>query len=253
MDERMRILKLLEEGKITPEEAAKLLEALKEEKMKEEEPSGNVFKMVGNVVSETLGMIPHIIESAFQTAGMGFKAGVVESEFDASEIDKLILKFAGGDVNIKGVESNTIKIKGRGIAKTTKSERTLISKCAGGDIELEVPYKIRLDLSFVGGDIEGTDLGGNIKIRSSGGDVKLSLNEIGDVDIELKGGDAVVKVPDHSFTFEIKADYGEINLPENLTLEERSSNYAKGIYGEKPEGHLCLYCKYGDIELKFKK
>jgi DUF4097 and DUF4098 domain-containing protein YvlB len=253
MDERMRILKLLEEGKITVEEAVKLLEAIKGERGEKESPK-NAFKMVGSVVSDTLGMIPHIIESAFRTAGMGFKAGIVETEYNADEIDKLIVKFAGGDVNLRGVESNKIRIKGGGIGKTLKEERTLITKFAGGDVEIDVPTNLKLVLSLAGGDIEGRDLPGDIKIRSAGGDAELSLKEVKKVDIELKGGDLEIEVPkESSFTFEIEVEHGDLTLPEGLVFEEKGRNYARGRYGEEPEGHLHLYSKYGDVELKFKK
>lgn len=63
MEERMKILKLLEDGKITAEEAVKLLEAIKEG-----EPLYKViFKEAGEAITSTMNSVAETLKNVSST------------------------------------------------------------------------------------------------------------------------------------------------------------------------------------------
>ncbi|HDL59939.1 MAG TPA: hypothetical protein ENH14_00625, partial [candidate division WOR-3 bacterium] len=105
MEERLKILKMLEEGKITAEEAYKLLEALetkerKTEREKKEEESfnlGEIFKMVGETVKASLSGIPEIIKTSIE-AGFSFRNApvvTIDESYTVKPEDMISLTISG--------------------------------------------------------------------------------------------------------------------------------------------------------------
>jgi len=252
LNERLRILKLLEEGKINAEEAARLLEALGSYESKERRSRRWGFMDIFSFLSD----IPFID---------GFRGANLEETLIASKKDRIELQSTGGNVKVFGEEIDSIKIEKNGFTKIREEGETLRIKSFGGSIKILTPPKTDLELKNIGGNVDIENLtgkiimkvvGGNIKGKGlsgsfsafdAGGDIELDYKTVDKIDIKT-AGDVILYLDENvAVEMELKAG-GEIGCEFQLSKETRKDHYLRGILNE-PKGRVRIESG-GDITIK---
>ena len=287
-DERARILKMLEDGKITAEEAARLLEALKEKPREWEEmrfhgprfrkrfPMG--FDVIPEVVTRT-------VKRAVET-GIGEKMHLREQKFSAKE--EVDIRAVSSDITIQGWEKDEIFVESDGLGKVSEEDNRLYIKTISGNVKVNLPMKTRLGLSTVSGDVElekiqsevdihtvsgdveiakfegrmaiktisgnvdGKDLIGNIWAKSQSGDIDLTFLASDQSEFETASGDIIITLPkDANLILELYTEEGDIdlNIPEPYEELEKDEGLLKIGLGDKKGKFVCR-TDSGDIEIK---
>ncbi len=284
MEEKERILKLLEDGKINAEEATKLLEALGEPfRFTHRGPGADFGERIARKVELSLKGLPDMIESSIWFAGSGKEK---ELEFDPKE--RLVIKAVSGDVTIKGDDERKIRIKLCNGHKVSETENELALKtmsgdidlrvnssqkielkaaagdvsasnldaeltlrCGGGDLELE-NIAGKLSVAVGGGDVEGRNISAELNIRVGGGDIDLDLSACPGGRIELGGGDITLAIPERADVELIvhKPKRGDISSDFDFETPEdvEEFNFTIG----KPKAKLYVRTKHGDITIRKK-
>jgi DUF4097 and DUF4098 domain-containing protein YvlB len=244
MNEKMKILKMLEEGKITADDAAKLLEALGENKRREK--STKVADSIIEGVSSVVGAIPEVIGGAFSTT-FGEEKG-----FEVGEGDEFQLKSVGSSVNLSNIEKKELVVKpAGGLVKTKKENSTISSKIVGGSADIQFPSTIGISIKDAGGTIEGV---GNpvLSMKQVGGSAQLSFDHIEDVDILSKGGSVTLFLGECDFSFDIEALKGNITFDIPADFTEKEDDKVKGTI-KKGKGKLYIRSSFGDVSVLQKK
>jgi len=284
MEERERILKLLEDGKITADGATKLLNALGETYRwgPRHVPGPDLGERIARKVELSLKGLPDMIESSIWFAGSG-----EEKELEFNPKDRLVIKAVSGDVTIKGDDERKIRIKLRNGHKVAETENELLLKTMSGDIDIEVPKSQKVELKAAagdvsasnlaselsircgggdlklknisgrltaaagGGDVEGKDISAELDIRVGGGDIDLDLSACRGVGrIELGGGDINLTIPEKA-NVELtihRPKYGDISSDLDLEPSDEEDEL-KAVLG-KPEAKLYVKTKHGDITIR---
>jgi DUF4097 and DUF4098 domain-containing protein YvlB len=263
MDEIMKILELLENGKINAEEAAKLLEAVSRTrpgisgeaaKLLEtvSRPGHDRHSVHAEIVDDVMGGVSGIIESIptiiRQTARLGTRGG--KKTLSVKKRPKVKLSMVGGDIDITPAEDDTIKgnlSSGVITARDTKEE--LWIKCLGGDAEIQLPKIEALAISVVGGDVKG-ELDSNVLVvKTLEGDISIALKTLTNAAIKSKSGDIDLEVPeDASARIDLYTMSGDIEFEPDIEEEERTDNRLKGKMGEGA-GSLTAVNLSGDIKV----
>jgi len=259
LNERMRILKLLEDGKINAEEAARLLEALSNSKKEErkKKPFG---------LWSSLEIIPETISAALASS---FKYTTSKESLQFPIKKRVEFKGISGDTEIVGQDTEIIEIKKDGFARIKEVGDTLEIKAISGDIKITVPKSTELvlkgvsgDLSIanikgpitiasVAGDIQGKELSGSFRGEFVSGDIDLdyeSLKE--DIKIKSKTGDIILRLPDSvSAELEIEISRGDFGCDFELKDRSEKANIIKGIIN-RPVAKIQLKNEYGDVKIR---
>lgn len=284
MEERERILKLLEEGKINADEAAKLLNALGETYRwaPRHVPGPDFGKRIARKVELSLKGLPEMIERNIWFATKGAEQ---ELEFDPKE--NLILKSVSGDVNINGDDEKKIRINLCCGHKVNETENELAIKVMSGDLDVKVPKSQKvvmkaaagdvsvsnldseltvrigggdLDLENIagklsagvgGGDLKGKDISAELNIKVGGGDIDLDLAACPGGSIELGGGDINLALPEKA-NIELvvhKPEDGDIDSEFELKPSEEDEEMLHAVIG-KPEAKLYVKLKRGDLNIR---
>ena len=232
LNERIRILKMLEGGAISAEEAARLLEALS---------YGDKRKKYKAKIWNSLEGIPEIIATAIDTS-----AKFAESTETLTVPKKQRLEFKGisGDLSISGDHTrDDIIIEKDGFTKI-KEERDMIRlKALSGDISITTPCTIDLSLKgisgdltlhdikgaieieTVSGDISGTALAGSIQGNIVSGDVDLAYTELSNMDIRSRSGNITIWLEDTAEAIlDIHNNKGKIECEFDLEDEKRTKH-----------------------------
>ena len=256
MNEKLRILKLLEEGKISAEEAARLLEALNETSTKKKErPFGFWSSMEG---------IPGMITSAI--AG-SFNFAKTNEKLQFPRKKKIEFKGISGDIEIIGTETEMIELQTDGFAKIKEGSEVLEIKAISGDVIIIAPKTIDLEIrglsgdldisnisseieiASVSGDIEGVELSGNLQGDFVSGDIDLSYKKIGKIKIKSKTGDIVLRLnEDIAAELNIETMHGEIECEFELKNKEVKKGQLKGIINN-PGAKIDLENEYGNVAI----
>lgn len=259
MNERMKILKLLEEGKINAEEAARLLEAIGEsEGRKRRGFFWQGMESLSDMMSDMMGMV-------FSTA---FKSHPTLEKFRTSSKKKIEFKGISGDIEINGLETDEIVVEKDGFAKIIETSDSLIIKAISGNVKINTPAKIDLEIKGLSGDIHLNNLTGRIEMVSvSGdivgrrlkgvfkgefvsGDVDLEFEEIEDIEINSRYGDIILHInPTQEAEIEVMTDEGDINCELPLKDLIKKPNYLKGILNTA-KAKIYINNRHGDIKLK---
>ncbi len=286
-EERARILKMLEDGKITAEDAAKLIEALgKGDRTKEllfhvpkfGKRHHKEFDMIPDVVSRT-------VRRAVET-GIGERMHIRTQKFSAKE--EIAVRAVSSDIKIEGWDKDEILLESHGLGKVNEEEKQLHIKTLSGDMKLNLPMKTKLGLSTVSGDIKleklqtevdihsvsgdieidnfegkmaiktvsgdvtGKDLTGNIWTKSQSGDIDLEFVASDQCEFETASGDILIALPkDANLVLELYTDEGEINLdiPKPYEEMEKEEGFLKIGLGDKKGKFVCR-TDSGDIEIR---
>lgn len=244
MNEKMKILKMLEEGKISADEAAKLLEALG--KSKRNKASSKVADSIMDGVSSIVGAIPGTIGGAF-SATFG-----EEKEFQIGEGDEFSLKSVGSSVHLSTSKDKELVVKPTGgLVKTKKEDKIISSKIVGGSAKIQFPPTVAVTIKDAGGTIEGV---GNavLSMKQVGGSAQLSFDIIEDVEIFSKGGSVTIFLGDCDVAFDIEAPNGNVtfDLPADFTDQEEDR--VKGTI-KKGKGKLVVHASFSDVSVLQKK
>lgn len=193
-DERARILKLLEDGKITADQATRLIEALGSERTETDfclpphPPFGpRHFRVRGG--GRGLDRIPDVVATAVASAMKnGFEPGE-ERSTDFPGKRHLLVKSVSGDLDVtRGSEERIGLSYSGGMVKVRSSGDQVVVRTMAGDVSATVPADGRLELEVVSGDVSISEAGSRIEVKTVSGDVDITLST-GDAQVKTVSGD----------------------------------------------------------------
>lgn len=240
MTDKERILKMLEDGKITAEEAAKLLDALSQKK--KVNGSTKLADSIMDSVSSIVTSIPEAM-SGVLSVSMG-----EQKEINVKKGDELVLKSVGSSVvlDINGKDEFSIN-PSSGLIKTKKENSTITSKIVGGSAKILYPSYLNLSIKDAGGTVKGkaTD---TMSLKQVGGSSTLTFEKIKNVDIDSKGGSVKIYLGDCDFTFDIVASHGKINFDIPADFTDKKKDKVKGKV-KKGKGKLNIRVYSGSVSV----
>ncbi len=237
-----KVLEMLEQRKITPEEAEKLIRVIKESG-KKEKASVKEFSWwnLGAFISEIIGKsIKESLNSAFIFAKSDFKRNV---EIDIPAKEKINIISKGGDIKLQTRERDKISIKADAMRQEDKGNEVLIE--IAGDGEIILPEGKELKISIQGGNIETKGNFKNINLKMMGGDINAEL-EFENANIKMFGGDFTLRTSQKPLQINLKSFGGGFEIPEGF--EKKENVY---IYGETGHKEINLEMFGGDFKLEF--
>jgi DUF4097 and DUF4098 domain-containing protein YvlB len=193
-NERDRILKLLEDGKITADQATRLIEALGSERTESDfcvpphPPFGpRHFRVRGG--GRGLDRIPDVVASAVASAMKnGFEPGE-ERSTDFPDKRHLLVKSVSGDLDVtRGDEGRVGLSYSGGMVKVRTSGDQVVVRTMAGDVSATVPTDGRLELEVVSGDVSISEAGSRIEVKTVSGDVDITRTT-GDAQVKTVSGD----------------------------------------------------------------
>lgn len=254
MDERERILRLLEEGKISAEEAIRLLELLSK---KEKKTSFfDIFEEIPEVISEIFIKIGDSLKSHYENLFL-------------SQREKIIVESVSGDIEIFGKDISEIKIERTGLAKISSEKEFLKISSLKGELKIETNYYTEIKISTIGGKISlfslkkvidfqavsgkifGKDISGKIKGETLSGDIELIIDDFSEIELATKKGEISLQLKeDTKANLEFYGKRENIISDFPLKIIEEKEDYLKAIINQ--EGNL-IKIKNELGELKIKK
>ncbi len=245
-----RVIKLLEDGKITAEEAERLIKAIKELSKKEEECKetiegsakqepypgdlpNQIFKMVGDIINETIKSSTGLIRK--KTA---------EMDIEIEKKDNIFINVLGGDIDISSWDSQLIKGNLRGAYNVGED---FFKMTVNGDTTLQLPENVNLTVSLLGGDGKISGVFNEVTLSAMGGDLELDL-DFKRLKIVSYGGDIMILLPKKPVKIYPTSFGGSIELPENVKYV---GDYY--VYGEDNFKELMIRLFGGNLVLKFRE
>ncbi len=221
MTERERILKLLEEGKITADEAVRLLEALGKSSSAAE-PLRRGVEYVNTLFRNVFRALPLMLKEVIQNP--------LEEPVDLTlEVGEgFTLRHVGGDLTLRFVDRPKAHLQARGYVHRNGQTVEVVSEAS----LLEFPETARFHLELAGGDLraEGKTAGGLVEYV--GGDLSWRLTGLtGDLEIRGETGDAEIHLPQDLFRrIEIVAlvQQGTLRVPEGAEPVESDTWHHPG-------------------------
>lgn len=257
MNERMQILKMLEDGKINAQEAERLLEALSHSESKEKK---NKFKIWSSIEG-----IPKFVSAAI---GNAIDDPQCEESMHYAAKKKLSFNGISGDLTIKGDNTDKIEIQRDGLAKIKQDDETLYIKTLSGDVSISLPHNTEISIAGISGNVCITDIEGIIRIESVSGDVigknlsgsmfgefvsgdiNLDYAKVQKIKIRSRSGDVVLQLGKKQEAYlDIESDTGSISCDFELKNEIKSDNKLKGILN-KATAEIEIKSKSGDVTIK---
>jgi DUF4097 and DUF4098 domain-containing protein YvlB len=206
-DERARILKLLEDGKVTAEQAARLIEALGPKRPEFEwGPMARHAHRRGGL--RELDRIPEIVAQAVSSAvRSGVEPGSDEGRLVFAGKRDLFVKSVSGDVDVTGWAEEKVSLNySGGMVKSRSEDGSVQVRSVSGDVEAQIPHAGRLQVETVSGDVTAEGLAGrayaktvsgditiegareSVQAQSVSGDVELA-HIAGELEVETRSGD----------------------------------------------------------------
>lgn len=221
-DPRLRILKLLEEGKITAEEAERLLRAVEEPPRRRGGPwrgwrgFAGMMGMVGDIVAETLRMVPEMIRLS-----VSGEIQELHEEIAAEGVRRLHLQITAGDFELHTHDEPKVRLEGEGALTVNREGEALTLKIMGGDFEIWIPQDLELSGKWMGGDASLRGAFRRLNIEGMGGDLELKLAKHAPGKLYYQGGDLLLSYPkDTPFLLQVKLTGGALRLPEGVQVQE---------------------------------
>ncbi|RKY04614.1 hypothetical protein DRP77_03365 [Candidatus Poribacteria bacterium] len=269
-EEKMMILRMLQEGRITPEEALKLLEALEKRRGFPTDKIGRVieetFSYIGNLSSELRGFfetvfgpagvstsisIPQAASLEIDHRGGNLRLRGVEEGRDLTlsgtarhryevENGKVKLHTARGDAEVSvpaHVSELRAEIRGGGLTALNLSIGGRVSmRCAGGSVEINGLRCSELELMVAGGGLSCSNLSVEaVRAAVAGGNLRADLGDLksGRVEIDVTGGNVELKFgPSPAFSIEGEVIGGDLSLERELDQISREGGRFSGSIGE---------------------
>lgn len=255
MNDRMQILKLLEEGKINAEEAARLLEALShaEEKTKK----GRFWK--------SIEVIPDVVSSAISGS---FKYTTEKETRQFPQKKNIAFKGISGDIQIIGNATDKIDVEKDGLAKINDKNDILEIKTISGDTKIIAPestnFMIKdvsgdlhisnihgeIEVASVSGDIVGRELSGSLNAELVSGTIDMDYRRVEKIKIKSRAGDIVLKLDEKvEAEIEVETKTGDIECAFELKDKIEEAHYLKGVLN-KPKAKIELKSRHGNIRIE---
>jgi hypothetical protein len=254
MDERMKILQLLEDGKINAEEAAKLLEAISKTALRSiRHPHHPRFRVHSEAVDDVMGgvssvldSIPSIIRHSTRLGGRGGK-----KTLSVKTKPTVRLSLVGGDMHLSLSEDDTIRGNlSSGVVTTRDTKDALLVKCLGGDADIQLPRIPTLAVSVVGGDIGGEVDCESLTVKTLEGDISVCMRTLKEAIVKSKSGEIELTIPEDSNAgVDLYTMSGEIEFEPELHVEEQTDNRVTGKMGDG-SGSLTAVNLSGNIRIK---
>ena len=257
MNERMQILKLLEEGKITAEEAERLLEAVGRSSTHERGPRHKIWS--------SLEGLPKVISAAL---GNSFSETSGEEFHKYPSKKKIKFKGISGNVTIEGTDTERIDIQKDGYTNIKELEDSVAIKSLSGNVKITVPKKTDFSIVGISGDIEVSNVEGNLAIESVSGDVigknlsgslsggivsgdmDLDYANVEKISIRSRSGNVILSLDQKiEAEIEIEAPEDSVNCAFELKDKQREDNILKGIINQ-PKAKIEIRSKSGEVEIK---
>lgn len=257
MNERLRILKLLEDGKINADEAARLLEALSHSEGKERRGRHKIWS--------SFEAIPEVIATAINSS---FKDVASRETLQFPRKEKIVFKGISGDVDIVGGASDTITVEKDGFAKIVERPDTLLIKAISGDLKIRLPVetdftikgvsgdikisqlKSTIEITSVSGDIVGKELSGSFVGDFISGDVDLEYQRLNKIKIKSKSGNITLRLDESvEAAIDIETEIGHISCDFELQNEKKEMNKLVGVIN-KPGGVIEIRNERGNISIR---
>ncbi len=187
MTDRDRILRLLEEGKITPEEAVRLLEALG----KASAPQQAITTAIKKISQLFQNAVRHLPELFREMTENPLEAEIEEFvEIPAGK--PLQIDHVGGDLTLifkKRIQK--ARVRARGYFRFDGATAELISE----ESEIRVPAHADVQVEAAGGDLEiHGAVQGTLEIRFAGGDCRLHPRALRHIKIQGEAGDVAIQL-----------------------------------------------------------
>ncbi len=246
-----KVLDLLEQGKITAEEAERLIRAIKEAELTKEQTEKESEKGA----KAGLGIISEVLDEVFTTVGETVRTSIGSAleialkhekfEMETFEnVKKLNVKVLGGDLKIEPAEDEKITASFKGQYRV---EEDLLNITIVDDAKIKVPQSVKIALTLLGGDVVIKGYYPEINIDVKGGDFG------GKIDFErltcrVTGGDVEVITPKKPLKLRISALGGDYELPSELKKSENYYVFGDGNYREAE-----IKIVGGNFVLKFKE
>ena len=275
-DEIMRILKLLEDGKINAEEAERLIGAMDEKK-----PRGFYVPVPPKMSKEFLDKMENIPEQIGRAVSTAFGAvGPSEGKRTFRGAKNIQLKVVSGDIEIVPSEGD-IAIDGSAWPmKTAVDGDLLVANLVNADMIAQIPDGAQAKISVVSADLRAERINGEMQIEAVSGDIELrqckgswSIRSVsGDVDLQemvgrievaTKSGDIDVDISEgSSYVLETTNGNIEVTIPEgskviiNAASEKGEVSIPENIEGdvepEKADITISALSESGDITISTK-
>jgi DUF4097 and DUF4098 domain-containing protein YvlB len=259
LNEKLQILKLLEEGKITAEEAERLLQAVSQ-------PGSGERKSHYKIWSSLEG-IPKVIKAAL---GNSFADSAEESH---QFMNKKKIRFKGisGNLEIIGTEAKGIYILKDGFAKVRELEDIVVIKALSGNVKINAPSKTGLSIAGISGNIDVSNMDGDLEIESVSGEVTgnelsgslrgeivsgnmdLDYKDVEKVTIRSRSGNVTLRLDEKvEAELEIESKSGTFTCEFDLQGKEEDETYLKGTIN-KPGGKIIIENRHGNVDIKKRK
>lgn len=257
MNERLRILKLLEDGKINADEAARLLEALSH-------PEGRE-KRTRHKIWSSFESIPEVIATAISSS---FRDVVAKETFHFPRKEKIIFKGISGDVEIFGDSPDAINIEKDGFAKIVERDNLLMIKAISGSLKMKIPvqtdftikgvsgdmkmYQLdsTIEIASVSGNIEGKELSGRFIGDFVSGDVDLDFRTFDKIQIKSKSGNITLRLDENTeATLDVETESGHISCDFELQNKEMKTHKLTGTIGNA-KGVIEIRNEHGNVSIK---
>jgi DUF4097 and DUF4098 domain-containing protein YvlB len=255
VNERLQILKLLQEGKINAEEAERLLEAISKSGTQE----------TRHKIWSSLEGLPKVISAAL---GNSFSQSAEEEFHKYPGKRKIVFKGISGNLTIDGSDTERIDIQKDGFANIKELDDSISVKALSGNVKITAPRKIDLAVAGISGDIELSNINGNIDIESVSGDI-LGKNLAGSLSGEIVSGDIdldyenveKIKIKSKSGNITLRLDKrieaevevetsgGAVSCDFDLEDKKEEGNVLTGIIN-KPCARIEIKNKHGDVEIR---
>lgn len=250
-EEIMKVLVLLDEGKISAGEAEKLIEVLK--------PARNprAPRMQREFVTK-LERIPEIISKKLEQLNIDQEINKVKREFFGKEgktrfddIQKLVVNEVQGDVVLVGTKNSFATMTTEGsVPKVVRGKKSVVINHSRGDLEVRTPMMAKVVLQSMSGDATISGLQGGFTAQLYSGDLsgsfdggKIAVNSYsGDVNCTVrKDTDARVVSYSGDIDLEVSAD-----LNVEIFVEMQAGDFENQTANEEMEHDGNFKIKFGD-------
>lgn len=215
-NERDRILKLLEDGKITADQATRLIEALGSERADFDfcMPSHGPFRATRHMRMRRprpFDKIPDVVATAVASAMKnGFGEPGEERSDDFPGKRNLVVKSVSGDLDVtRGSEDRIGLGYSGGMVKVRSSGDQVLVRTMAGDVSATMPADGHLELEVVSGDVSISEVGTRIEVKTVSGDVDISQTS-GKAAVKTVSGD--VTIDRVAGSLEVQTRSGDVDL-----------------------------------------
>ena len=248
-EEIKKILNMLEEGKISADEAERLIRAIGSSKSAE--PFDKRFvdamdKVGKNISTAVLGAI---------------KSVHFEGKEEIGKPERIKIALGTGDLYIGASKDDMAHLDIDGVHSLRREKGRVSLAVGSGDASIMLPDRVDCDVKIGRGDFELEDVECNLELKLGSGDASVAPKGFDTLEAKLGNGDFEMKLPEN-IECEIHIETGkdcDVELPKSITnIEEkvirRSLGEQKKVIdariGENPKKKVKIYLGNGDITIK---